>query len=95
MSATLSTVAAKLYDSAVKQAYQDSQKLRGTVYSKTTKQANEMKFRNIGKGLATTRGVASSDVVPMNITHGIVDCPLADYVAAEYTDILNNADVNF
>lgn len=95
MSNTLSTVAAKLYDSAVKQAYQDSQKLRNTVYTKTTKNANEMKFRNIGKGLATTRGAASSDVVPMDVTHSLVDCPLADYVAAEYTDIFNAADVNF
>ena len=95
MSATLSTVAAKLYDSAVKQAYQDSQKLRNTVYTKTTKNANEMKFRNIGKGLATVRGVASSDVVPMDVTHALVDCPLADYVAAEYTDIFGAADVNF
>lgn len=95
MSATLSTVASKLYDSAVKNAYQGNQKLRNTVYTKTTKNANEMKFRAIGKGLATLRGVASSDIVPMNVTHELINCPLADYVAGEYTDIFNNADVNF
>lgn len=95
MSNTLSTVAAKLYDSAVKQAYQDSQKLRNTVYSKTTTNANEIKFRNIGKGLATEAIAPSADVTPMNITHGLVDCALTNWRAAEYTDIFNNADVNF
>ena len=95
MSITLSTVAAKLYDSAVKNAYQDSQKLRNTVYTKTTKNANEMKFRKIGKGLATQATVPSADVVPMNVEHGLVNCPLTNWRAAEYTDIFNNADVNF
>jgi len=95
MSVNLSSVAAKLYDSAVKNAYQDSQKLRNTVYSKTTKNANEIKFRNMGKGLATQATVPSADVVPMNITHGLVNCALTNLRAAEYTDIFNNADVNF
>jgi len=85
MSQALSSVAAKLYDSAVKKAYQGSQKLRGTVYTKTTKNANEMKFRVMGKGLAVVRGVASSDVVPMNIDHDLVNCQLEDWIAAELT----------
>ena len=95
MSLTLSSVASKLYDSAVKQAYQDEQKLRGTVYTKTTKNANEIKFRSIGKGLATEVTTPSADVTPMNVTHALVDCPLTNWRAAEYTDIFNNADVNF
>ena len=95
MSKTLSSVAAKIYDSAVKQAYQDSQKLRGTCYVKTAKQANEIKFRNIGKGLATEAIAPSADVTPMNVEHSLVDCPLTNWRAAEYTDLFNNADVNF
>lgn len=95
MSKTLSSVAAKLYDSAVKQAYQAEQKLRGTVYTKTTKNANEIKFRNMGKGLATEAIAPSADVTPMNIEHTIVPCPLTNWRAAEYTDIFDNADVNF
>lgn len=95
MSKTLSNVAAKLYDSAVKQAYQDDQKLRSTVYTKTTKNANEMKFRNMGKGMATEAVAPSADVTPMNVEHTLVDCPLSNWRAAEYTDIFDNADVNF
>ena len=95
MSATLSTVAAKIYDSAVKQAYQDSAKLTGTVYTKSAKQSNEIKFRKIGKGLATAVTTPSADVVPMGVTHALVNCPLTNWRAAEYTDLFNNADVNF
>jgi hypothetical protein len=95
MSKTLSSVAAKLYDSAVKQAYQAEQKLRGTVYTKTTKSANEIKFRNMGKGLATEAIAPSADVTPMNVEHTLVNCPLTNWRAAEYTDIFDNADVNF
>ena len=95
MSIALSSVAAKLYDSAVKQSYQDSQKLRNTVYTKTTKNANEIKFRNMGKGLASQAIVPSADVTPMNVEHTLVNCPLTNWRAAEYTDIFNNADVNF
>ena len=51
MSANLSSVAVTLFDTQVKQAYADSQKLRETVYVKTTKSANKMTFRKIGKGL--------------------------------------------
>lgn len=95
MSKTLSSVAAKLYDSAVKQAYQDSQKLRGCVYTKTTQKANEIKFRNMGKGLASQAIAPSADVVPMNVDHTLVTCALTNWRAAEYTDIFDNADVNF
>jgi len=95
MSATLSSVAVTLFDTQVKQAYQDSQKLRNTVYVKTTKSANKMTFRKIGKGTATLRGTASSDVAPMNIEHSTVEVALQDYVAPEYTDVFNQADVNF
>lgn len=95
MSANLSSVAVTLFDTQVKKAYQDSQKLRNTVYVKTTKSANKMTFRKIGKGIASLRGTASADVTPMGITHGTVEVTLADYVAPEYTDVFNQADVNF
>jgi len=95
MSKHLSAVAAKLYDTAVKQAYQDTQKLRGTVYTKTAKNSNEIKFRTMGKGLATEAIAPSADVVPMNVEHNLVPCPLTNWRAAEYTDLFNNADVNF
>lgn len=95
MSANLSSVAVTLFDTQVKQAYADSQKLRETVYVKTTKSANKMTFRKIGKGLATLRGTASSDVTPMGVAHSTVEVTLADYIAPEYTDVFNQADVNF
>ena len=95
MSKHLSSVAAKLYDQAVKQAYQAEQKLRGTVYTKAAKNSNEIKFRYMGKGLATEAIAPSADVTPMNIEHTLVPCPLTNWRAAEYTDIFDNADVNF
>jgi hypothetical protein len=95
MSINLSAVAAKIYDSAVKQAYQDSAKLTPTVYTKTAKKSDEIKFRTMGKGLATQVTTPSADVVPMDVDHGLVACPLTNWRAAEYTDIFDNAEVNF
>ncbi len=95
MSINLSAVAAKIYDSAVKQAYQDSAKLTNSVYTKTAKKSDEIKFRTMGKGLATQVTTPSLDVVPMDVNHGLVACPLTNWRAAEYTDIFDNAEVNF
>ena len=97
MSTTLTTVAAKIYDSAVKQAYQDSQKLRGTVYTKTAQKADEIKFRTMGKGIASqvASGAPGTDVIPMDTAHALIPCPLTNWRAAEYTDIFDNAEVNF
>lgn len=97
MSTTLTTVAAKIYDSAVKQAYQDSQKLRDTVYTKKTQKADEIKFRTIGKGIAAqvASGAPGVDVTTMDTTNTLIPCALTNWRAAEYTAIFDNAEVNF
>ena len=95
MSQSLSTVAAEIYDSAVKSAYADTAKLTETIYTKSSKHSNAIKFRKIGKGLATQVTTPSADVVPMGVTHALVNCPLTNWRAAEYTDLFSNADVNF
>jgi hypothetical protein len=48
----------------------------------------------MGKGTATAR-VPQTDVVPMNIAHTNATATLSDWNAAEYTDIFNQAAVNF
>jgi hypothetical protein len=52
-------------------------------------------FRLMGKGQATQRTGPSADVVPMDIGHSLAIATLVDYEAPEYTDIYNQAEVNF
>ena len=49
----------------------------------------------MGKGQATQRTGPSADVVPMDIGHSVAQAVLLDYEAPEYTDIYNQAEVNF
>ena len=53
-----------------------------------------MKFPKVGKGVATIR-VPQTDVTPLNVAFSTVTCTLADYNAAEYSDIFSQAKVNF
>lgn len=95
MSQALSSVAAEEFDSEVKHAYQGMKTLRECVKVRNNVTGDKYDFRTMGKGVATTRTGSSSDVVPMNIGHGIVVATLLDYEAPEYTDIYDAATVNF
>lgn len=96
MSNTLSTVQVELFDSQVKHEYQALQStLRDCVTLRTGITAEKYDFRLMGKGQATARAGASADVVPMNVAHSLKQCTLTDYEAPEYTDIFNQAGVNF
>jgi hypothetical protein len=53
-----------------------------------------VKFPKVGKGVATIR-VPQTDVTPLNVAFSTVTCTLADYNAAEYSDIFSQAKVNF
>ena len=49
----------------------------------------------MGKGAATARTGSAADVVPMGIAHSLIVATLLDYEAPEYTDIYDQATVNF
>ena len=95
MSRQLSTVAQTEFDAQVKQSYQAVGKLRPTVIVRSKVVGSTYKFRKMGRGMATRRVSPQTDVTPMNVSHTDATVTLYDYVAPEYTDIFNAAEVNF
>jgi len=95
MSVNLSSVAAEQFDSEVKHAYQGSMVLRDCVKFRGGVVGDKYDFRLMGKGQATQRTGPSADVVPMDIGHSLAQAVLVGYEAPEYTDIYNQAEVNF
>lgn len=96
MSKFLSNAANTEFDAEVKHAYQTmGSKLRNDVTYRGGVVGNTYTFRLMGKGLAKQRPAPSSDVVPMDITHGVPTATLTNWYAPEYTDIFDAAAVNF
>jgi hypothetical protein len=94
MSKTLSAVAVTEFDSMVKHAYQGMGLLKGAVTVRNNVVGDTYKFRRQGKGLANQK--STSDLVtPMDVTHEFKTATLANWNAPEYTDIFDQADVNF
>jgi len=94
MAINLSTAFVTLFDAEVKQAYQAEAMLRGAVRVRSGVEGSTYKFPKIGKGVAQVR-VPQTDVTPLNVTYGQVTVTLADYIAAEYSDIFMQQKVNF
>lgn len=94
MSTGLPTNVIASFDTQVKQAYQASGSVRKTVRVKSGVVGSTHRFPKIGKGVATPR-VPQTDVVPMGIAHSSATATLSDWNAAEYTDIFNQAKVNY
>jgi hypothetical protein len=95
MSTSLSAAAIASFDADVKHAYQDkSAKLRDRVRVKTGVVGSTHRFPKLGSGIATQR-VPQTDVIPMNLSHTNATVTLEDWNAAEYTDVFNDAKVNF
>ena len=91
---TLSPAFVTLFDAEVKQAYQAKAQLVGAVRQRRGVEGSTVKFPKVGKGVATVR-VPQSDVTPLNVSFSQVTCTLTDWNAAEYSDIFNQAKVNF
>jgi hypothetical protein len=94
MSKYLSSVASTEFDSMVKHAYQSAGKLRGAVTLRSGVVGDTYKFRKMGKGLANQKA-SQADVTPMDISHSLITCTLENWNAPEYTDIFDQAEVNF
>jgi hypothetical protein len=94
MAISISNAFVTLFDTEVKQAYQADAVLRNTVRLRTGVTASTHKFPKIGAGVAQVR-VPQTDVTPLNVTYSQATVTLSDWIAAEYSDIFNQAKVNF
>ena len=82
-----------LFDSEVKQAYQGQRALAGLTRERSV-EGSIVKFPTIGKGTASIR-VPQTDVTPMSVSYNSVQATMQDFIAAEYSDIFNQAKINF
>jgi hypothetical protein len=94
MSVSLSNAFVTLFDAEVKQAYQGKAQLVGAVRARRGVEGSTVKFPKVGRGVATPR-IAQTDVTPLNVGFSQVTLTLADWNAAEYSDIFSQAKVNF
>ena len=94
MSKQLSAAASEEFDSEVKHAYQRVSNLRQAVTFRGSVVGGTYHFRKMGKGLANQKS-SSDDVTPMDVSHTKIPCVLQDWNAPEYTDIFDDAEVNF
>ena len=94
MATTLSPAFVTLFEAEVHQAYQGSATLRNVARMRTGVEGSTAKFPILAKGSASVR-TPSTDVVPLNGTFSSVTATLTDYVASEYSDIFNQAKINF
>ena len=94
MATTLSPAFVTLFEAEVHQAYQASATLRNVARMRTGVEGSTAKFPILAKGSASVR-TPSTDVVPLNGTFSSVTATLTDYVASEYSDIFNQAKINF
>jgi len=93
MSLQLSQIAQIEFDEQIKAAYQGAGVLRPHVRVRTGIVGNTCEFRRYARGSATPR-VPQTDVVPMNIGYAKRSALLADWNAAEYTDVFDQATTN-
>lgn len=94
MSVSLSNAFVTLFDAEVKQAYQGKAQLVGAVRQRRGVEGSTVKFPKVGAGVATPR-IPQTDVSPINASFSQVTLTLADWNAAEYSDIFSQAKVNF
>jgi len=94
MSKSLSAAAIAAFDSMIKHAYQEGSKLADSVQVRTGVVGSTYRFPKLGAGLATQR-ITQADVIPMNLVHTNRTATLVGWNAAEYTDIFDQAAVNF
>ena len=94
MSKFLSSVAVTEFDSMVKHAYANKGPLKPSVTLRNDVVGETYKFRLMGRGLANQK--STSDLVtPMDINHQFKTATLQNWNAPEYTDVFDQADVNF
>jgi len=94
MSTSIDTAFIQQFESEVHTAYQRTgSKLRGTVRFKSGLQGSSTNFQKVGTGIAATKG-RHGEVPVMNVTHTVVNCPVADYYAGDWVDQLDELKTN-
>ena len=94
MSKNLTDAAVIEFDSEVKHEYQGMKTLRECVTTRTGVVGESYKFTRMGKGLANQKA-SQADVTPMDIAHDRQTATMTNWNAPEYTDIFDQAEVNF
>jgi len=94
MSKNLSNAAVIEFDAEVKHEYQGMKSLRETASLRTGFKGESYKFTRMGKGLANQKAT-QADVTPMDISHARQTATMQNWNAPEYTDIFDQAEVNF
>lgn len=94
MSKFLTQAAVTEFDNEVKHEYQGMKTLRDCVTVRTGVTGEAYKFTRMGKGLANQKA-SQADVTPMDIDHQRQTANLENWNAPEYTDIFDQAEVNF
>ena len=94
MTQSLSAIAQIEFDAEVKAAYQNAGALRPHVRVRTGVNGSTARFRRVNRGQAQPR-LPGQDVTVMNVGYAEVIASLNDWIAAEYTDKLDEQLVNF
>lgn len=94
MSTNLSPAFVQLFEAEVHQAYQGTSVLAGAVRTRTGVEGNTVNFPKLASGQAMVRTPAT-DVVPLNTAFSSVSVTMQDFIAAEYSDIFDQAKINF
>lgn len=94
MSKNLTNAAVIEFDAEVKHEYQGMQTLRQAVSLRTGFKGESYKFTRMGKGIANQKAT-QADVTPMDISHARQTATMENWLAPEFTDIFDQAEVNF
>lgn len=94
MATTLSPAFTTLFEAEVHQAYQGTAMLRNTCRMRTGVEGSSVKFPKLAAGVASER-TPSTPVIPLNATFSSVEATMTDFVASEYSDVFNQAKINF
>lgn len=94
MTIFLTDAAQQEFDAEVKHAYQGGALLNGTTKVRRNVVGSTYNFRTSGKGIAKQKASAAP-VIPMNVTRANVPATLGNWHASDYTDIFDQATVNF
>lgn len=94
MSKNLTNAAVIEFDAEVKHEYQGMKTLRQAVSLRTGFVGESYRFTRMGKGIANQKAT-QANVTPMDISHDRQTATMQNWNAPEFTDIFDQAEVNF
>lgn len=82
------------FDSEVKQAYQGTTKLFGSLRTKNGVVGSTHRFTKVGKGIGNLH-IPHADVTPMGVDYTTSTATLLDYDFPEFSDLFQQQKINF